>query len=348
MDAATGCTAVRVSAMDPPDKPGPPGSEPPPPDESRPAPYGSGVPSEGETVPLPTGDTSPQEPAVPGVPPAEVPPADVPGDAPAPVPVPVQRPPYVPPYVPPPAAGVPPYGTTPVAGAGGVIPPNEVVVAESGRPWWHWAALAGLLLTLAIVILAIFLATRPPKSAQPQALATASASASASPSASPTPIPFTTPTPTAAPTPTPTPPPTATPVPAPKDPVTAATLLFPTGGGTECGASDPTYRGCPVTSTLVGAANKWRSNNPGNPMPLCRCASGYVGASPVRDDSKLPSDYPNNGRNAAVVVAISFGSSSESVVVLFKQQADGTWLGNDTYCKDSTNRLTSSSPQACG
>jgi hypothetical protein len=194
-----------------------------------------------------------------------------------------------------------------------------------------------------LVIAAIVLANRKATPSAPP-VAGATASPSASPSPSPTDTPTPSPTPTATPTPTAHPTATATLVPQ-NTPTQQAQLLFP-ASGSECG-SNGTYAGCPVTSDLINAANRWRAAHAAQPQPLCRCASTY--SSPVaqqNDTLRLPGDQSNPDR-AAVQVSLTISSGTETMVVLFSRQG-GAWIATDTYCAtQSGNRLTSGSPTTC-
>jgi hypothetical protein len=228
-----------------------------------------------------------------------------------------------PPPPPLPGAPSPPTRGTP---PGGTAPP--------GRPWWHWAVLAGGLLTVALVILAIVLVTRAPSAVTPVAMAS--------------PSPTVTPSPTPTPVPTPTPTPTATPTVAPLTgtPAQQAALLYP-AGGIECGATG-NYSACPVTQALINAAKAWIQNHsPSSPAPLCRCPVTWASAFAQQDDLLLPAGDQGNNNLAAVQVQLSFPPKGETMVVLFARQANGTWLAFDTYCGSPQNRLSAAAPTSC-
>jgi hypothetical protein len=208
-----------------------------------------------------------------------------------------------------------------------------------GRPWWHWAAIAGGALVVALVILAVVLATRTPQAPAPVAIATPSPTVTASPTTAPTP------TATPGPTPTPTPSPTAAPL--PKTPAQQAALLYPSGG-VECGSPGGHYSSCPVTPALIAAANAWIANHsPSPPAPLCRCPVSYASVLATQNDTLLPAGDQGNTNLAAVEVHLSFPPKSETMVVLFARQADGTWLAFDTYCGNPQNRLGAPAATSC-
>ncbi len=206
-------------------------------------------------------------------------------------------------------------------------------------------------LLVGLVVAAIVLATRKPAPAPtPVGVATSSASpsASASASATPSPSPTLTPNPTATPTahPTATATPTPPPPPPQNTPTEQANLLFP-ASGSECGGSG-NYAGCPVTSDLVTNANRWRSNHPAAPEPLCRCPSTYASPFAQQDGTLLPPGDQGNPNLAAVQVSLSIPPAGpEKMVVLFARQANGSWLAYDTYCDNRMNSLTAGAPTTC-
>ncbi len=120
------------------------------------------------------------------------------------------------------------------------------------------------------------------------------------------------------------------------------------GSGSECGGNG-VYSGCPVDNNLIVAATQWRTNhNPSSPAPLCRCPVNWSAQAIVRDDSLLPAGYQGNHSWAAVQVQLSFPpSSSETMVVIFALQSNGTWLANDTYCDNPQNRLGAPGATSC-
>jgi hypothetical protein len=214
------------------------------------------------------------------------------------------------------------------------VPPGAGVPPE--RPWVRWALIALGVVAVALVILAIILVTRPPKSAPPQAVATATPSPSASP----------TPTATPAPTPTPTPTPKPTPTPAPLTPTQQANLLFPTSG-TECGANGD-YSGCPVTTNLITDATRWRSAQPSTRVPLCRCQSTYSSPVATEDKTAIPAgDQGNPSFDAVDVTLVRTPGGNQTMVVVLVRQGNGTWLADDTYCDNPQNRLSAGNPQTC-
>jgi hypothetical protein len=115
----------------------------------------------------------------------------------------------------------------------------------------------------------------------------------------------------------------------------------------ECGGPGH-YSACPVTPALIAAANAWISNHsPSPPAPLCRCPVNYASVSAAQNDTLLPAGYQGNTSMAAVQVQLSFPPKSETMVVLFARQANGTWLAFDTYCGNPQNRLGAPGATSC-
>ncbi len=103
-----------------------------------------------------------------------------------------------------------------------------------------------------------------------------------------------------------------------------------------------------MTSALVAAANAWISNHsPSPPAPLCRCPVNYASVSAAQNDTLLPVGDQGNPSMAAVQVQLSFPPRSETMVVLFARQANGTWLAFDTYCGNPQNRLGAPAATGC-
>lgn len=206
-----------------------------------------------------------------------------------------------------------------------------------------------LLLTIAVVVLAVVLVTRPPRSPAPLGIATPSATASVSPSSSITdssaPTATTTP-PTATPTRAATAPPVTSPPTSTTPAEQAALQLYP--AGVECGFNGD-YGGCPVTQDLTNAAGQWRNTHgPTPPAPLCRCLGSYDSTFVQQDDKLLPLGNQGDQSMAAVQVQLSFPSNRhETLVVLFKRQSNGSWRAVDTYCGDTKNLLGAANATSC-